>query len=524
MRVLKVYGPPGTGKTHHLIEEVKRYLLRYYPDEVGFFSYTRAAAGEAKRRAILAVECDPKELQWFGTLHSCAFRLLGLDRDEVMTDRKFYEFCKEIGIEAEEPRDEMIEKIEYYYDYFDFLNTKAEGNKILGIYNYAREKMVSYQDAYNSLAYLEGEIPDLLTFKYVIEKYEQYKHSQGLLDFVDFMERCIKENLSPDLKVVILDEAQDCSKLEFTFFKMIAANADEVIICGDDDQAIYDYKGVDPQDFINIEGKDLVLDTSYRVPIAIWKKAIQLIERNKMRKEKLYLPCGEIGEVKFVNSIDDIPFVELEGTTFVLARNWIWLKPLSEMLKYRGLLYNIAGFEQIYRQELRRAILCAWDMVQGKRVSGKSLKALFKFLPASPYLVRGAKSKAKSIKSEDSVGPDVYKPFFQNGVLERWVDPLKIIDDLKFQYKEHYKYVIKTQGIDILNEDPRINLGTIHWSKGQEADNVVLLPDQTYRTFRWGMIFPEAERRVFYVGITRAKQRLFILSPDNKYFFEELFW
>jgi len=67
---------------------------------------------------------------------------------------------------------------------------------------------------------------------------------------------------------------------------------------------------------------------------------------------------------------------------------------------------------------------------------------------------------------------------------------------------------------------PRIKISTIHGVKGGEADNVVVLTDLSYRVYQKYCTDPDDESRVFYVAVTRAKERLYIISPDTNMFFE----
>ena len=67
---------------------------------------------------------------------------------------------------------------------------------------------------------------------------------------------------------------------------------------------------------------------------------------------------------------------------------------------------------------------------------------------------------------------------------------------------------------DKFNEDnPRIVLSTIHKAKGGEADNVALFLESTKACCTMGD--PDGERRVFYVGATRAKENLHIIDPPS---------
>jgi len=73
---------------------------------------------------------------------------------------------------------------------------------------------------------------------------------------------------------------------------------------------------------------------------------------------------------------------------------------------------------------------------------------------------------------------------------------------------------------DIFKNKARIRLSTIHGIKGGESDNVVVISDISYRTWRKFNDEPDDEHRVFYVAVTRAKKNLFLLQPETKYSYE----
>ena len=68
-----------------------------------------------------------------------------------------------------------------------------------------------------------------------------------------------------------------------------------------------------------------------------------------------------------------------------------------------------------------------------------------------------------------------------------------------------------------LNEAPRITLSTIHGAKGGECENVVLLTDLSLNTMKAYEKNPDDENRLFYVGATRTKEHLHIISPKQEY-------
>jgi len=78
-----VLGPPGTGKTTTLLNKVDSYLKETDPDKIGYFAFTQKAAHEARDRAMKQFNYTEDDLPYFRTLHSLAFRKLGLKKDQL---------------------------------------------------------------------------------------------------------------------------------------------------------------------------------------------------------------------------------------------------------------------------------------------------------------------------------------------------------------------------------------------------------------------------------------------------------
>ena len=107
----------------------------------------------------------------------------------------------------------------------------------------------------------------LQQFKSIINGYEEFKtmelengqRTPDRLDFTDMVQRYITDGLVIPFKVLMVDEAQDLTPLQWDMVVKIAEAVDRVYIAGDDDQAIYEWNGADVNLFQTFPGKSLVL-------------------------------------------------------------------------------------------------------------------------------------------------------------------------------------------------------------------------------------------------------------------------
>ena len=99
MKTIKL-GPPGTGKTTTLLNLVDEFIQQgVRPKQIGYFSFTRKAATEAATRAADKFGLDVEnDLDNFRTLHSYAFRQLGMTKEKMMKTEDYKEFGQKCGI------------------------------------------------------------------------------------------------------------------------------------------------------------------------------------------------------------------------------------------------------------------------------------------------------------------------------------------------------------------------------------------------------------------------------------------
>ena len=127
-----VIGPPGTGKTTTLLNEVDKYLKQTDPNKIGYFSFTQKAAYEARDRAMDKFNYSEDDLPYFRTLHSLAFRRLGIKKENVMQRRHYEDLGKKINM--------RLDYNEYDKQYSGLFTT---GSDILRIIHLARLKGIT---------------------------------------------------------------------------------------------------------------------------------------------------------------------------------------------------------------------------------------------------------------------------------------------------------------------------------------------------------------------------------------------
>ncbi len=89
----------------------------------------------------------------------------------------------------------------------------------------------------------------------VSEQMDEYKASNLAVDFSDMIKNYVSIVQPPYLDLLIVDEAQDLTPLQWTMVEKMAKNAEEVLIAGDDDQAIHRWTGVDIDRFMKCSRK-----------------------------------------------------------------------------------------------------------------------------------------------------------------------------------------------------------------------------------------------------------------------------
>lgn len=491
-----ILGPPGTGKTTTLLRIVQDELTGGTPPErIGYFSFTRKAADEARDRAVEKFGLDKKRFRNFRTLHSLAFQSLGINKGEVFEGEKVHKFGDFIGMRmtgkfrTEEGTTAGFEK----------------GDRILFMENLARIRNIPLRQQYDE----NDDEQRWDEVKYVADSLAVYKDQWNLLDFTDMLVRFLKQDaFMPEMDVLIIDEAQDLSPIQWEVAKKLSLNARRYVIAGDDDQAIYRWAGADVDQFIGMTGDVRVLGQSYRVPLAVQKISDMAISRVKTRRKKVWKPREEIGVVD-KRHIEDIDFSK--GEILVLARNVVYLRQVEQRLKQIGYLYMFRDWPSV-SDSLRSAIV-EWTRVHkepGNTISVADAKLVHEFMSPGKGYKRGNKL-LPNFGAGDRISLDQWVE--HGGLQVRGKIWHEALDKLTLTEITYIRSCLRQK--EKLSQAPRIRLSTIHGAKGGEAPHVVIIPDIAPRTWKEYMDNPEDEARVWYVAATRAKERLTLTIPKS---------
>jgi len=516
MYVEKIIGPPGTGKTATLIERVEAELGNGVdPERLGYYSFTRAAARVAQQRAQAAFpDYSSDSFSHFRTLHSEAFRQLGLTKDMVMAGKNLREFSSAFGYEFSQSDEDV--NLEEHEGREAVLKTL--GDYLLFFINWRANLLLEFEPAYRDFWGLyQDSLPDGWSrevARLFEGRYRGYKEEKGLLDFNDMLTGVLEEGLQPALDVLIFDEAQDSSPLQYKVLDFWLQGVKRHYLAGDPDQCIYQWMGSDPDILMGRPCDRLTsLVQSFRVPRAVHRLAVGIIQTTTEYRPRP-VP-GEVSDLSLEGALGR--FSSLNGNTaFILVRNLYLLEDLINELYHWGIPFENLRGPAPFRGKTATKILITRKLFRGESIPAEDLWLLVKNIPQKPYFLRGFKAEVQSLAKEQprlSVGLRGIREYCLESFLG---DPIGALG-LSSQNQAYFKRVIKRYGEAVLLEKPQTIIGTIHSVKGMEADYVAVCPDMSKKTWFGWQRLPEEEKRVWYVAATRAKEGLFLLHPESEY-------
>ena len=523
----RIVGPPGTGKTTTLSRLIAKSCSQYGSEAVLVTSFTKAAARELVSRNL------PLNDDRIGTLHALCYRALErpklIDRELLKDWNASYPSMQfgGIGSNLDDP-------------YGDIESSGAkDGDGLLQELNRLRGLQVP---------------ADFWPIR--IQNFSQYwadfKDQTFTIDFTDLIARCVEERvpIPHESRVMFLDEVQDFSPLELSLARWWGSSCEELYLGGDDDQVLYRFKGAIPDAFMSPDlpaEQVTILAQSYRVPRAVHAAATAWVEQIENRIQKDYKPRdveGAVGQLDINYKWHETLKYRLEEwidagkTVAILASCSFFLDPVKHKLRDWGF-----PFWNPYRKTRgdwnpltgRSGTISASDRVRMYRkpvdeAGWWTYRELWEWagcLKAEDIFHRGAKTlMRRKAEGEETSGLAV-----EVDDLEQWfADPVAaekatagdvgwLQSNLLDTYRKPIGYacnILEARGPKALKDQPKITLGTVHSVKGGEASIVVLFPDLSPAGYQEWTTPGEARdsvRRMFYVGMTRAKEELYWAQP-----------
>lgn len=494
-----ILGPPGTGKTTKLLTLVEEFMDRGVPpDRIGYFSFTRQAAQEAIGRAVKRFRLSPKDLPYFRTLHSFAMLRCGINKKNVMTWKHYEDAANWLKIA---PFQELAPPIEGpYQDY-------GIGDRFLEVINMSRICLLPLREVYN-----RSSVPlttDWSKVDYVDRGLRAFKKAHDLYDFTDMLEMFVEQHLSPQFDVVFVDEVQDLSPLQWRMIDIIAQHSKQIIVAGDDDQAIYRWAGADVDYFIRLAGTQEVLGQSFRIPSSHHAISQLLIHRIQNRRRKEFRPRDEKGLVQWHRHSEEVNLDN--GDWLLLSRTRRGARQIEEEVRQRGLLYQFNLSSDVDSGAM--TAIRMWESLRrGELLTAAEVRHVYRHMRLGQQVERGHKT-LPGVDNDALLSIDQLTTDHGLRTTAPWDEALGAIKEEDARY---FRACIRRG--ERMDLRPRIRIATIHTAKGAEATNVMLLtdyPSKAVNSVRKGVHSEDDEARVFYVGLTRAKKELHLIHPMN---------
>jgi DNA helicase-2/ATP-dependent DNA helicase PcrA len=568
--VVRLFGGPGSGKTTALLDRVEELLEDETVDfrDVLVVSYTRAAAAEIRERLAERLDVTPRALQGnVCTMHAKAYELLNLSRGDVVGENDKEEFCDQFGIDFED---------EYEGSRRRSARSTTLGNKIIATSQWLQRTRRDVADWYDvpfkwddEEVRLPPEIDDNAQTgnKYTptwptdddrvdvpaaIRGWRTYKGDNELTGFADMLERVAQRSLLPNVDYLIIDEFQDITTLQYDVYEEWKPHMKRVLIAGDDDQVVYAWQGADPDLLLEEDvTQDEILPNSYRLPSRILNVVNREVRHIEKRQEKDLNPRKEGGRVEAVQNPSMFDLArnvigtvdQTDETVMVLFRARYQMFQFIDEFIDEGIPFSCLTDQRMWTDRLSQYVAGVEAVENDEPLTVLEARRLADMLADSAFGTGERDDFFDALEDieEDHEADDIAEIEIEPDVVTDHVpfvpDPASASDMLRKVTNFQERSVGAYFAGDYQGMDPdQVRLGTIHSAKGREADHVFVATDLTEKVVEQmaatvdqkGIEVPEVEeftkhtspvptltdneRRVFYVGMSRARERLVLME------------
>ena len=545
----------GSGKTRVLVTKVI-YLIKekkIRPSSIVMLTFTNKAAAEMKERISKQLGGEA-HIGFVGTYHSFCVRVLRQFWESAGLDKNFI-------IYDDSDQKTLIKQI---------ITDKKLEKKTPGYFSYyislAKNQMIAPESFLENFKFHQSAL--------VADVYFHYQKKLDTNHGVDFDDLLIKtvylfqkhkhviEYFQNKFQYFLVDEFQDTNLVQYLLTKLLAEKSKNITVVGDFSQSIYSWRGADITNLKKFEkdfdgSKTFYLEENYRSTQKILDFAFNIISKNSTHPILHLFTDNKPGEdVVFYqadNEQSEAIYVaeeivrlisinrDLEPPNFaILYRTNAQSRVLEEVLLRYGMPYILVGGTRFYeRKEIKdilaylKLLINPNESVSLERIKklGKNRFVKFKTLydemkdkleesPTEEIMEKLFESVGY-LKMFDSEDPDDFSRLENIKELKsvavsfpKLMDFLEQVALVESEYSQHEKET---------KDNRRLVLMTLHQAKGLEFDHVFivgveegLLPHSRSIDDQFQL---EEERRLFYVGITRAKKALYITNTRKRFIF-----
>jgi len=558
---------PGSGKTTTLVARLGYmiYVKGVRPEHILTVTYTNAATRDMKARFEKYFGGEYSDAVTFKTINSLCNEIIG-----------YYTYITG-GSSFELIEDNLPAIREIYISQTGNWPDEADLKEIQQQITYIKNMLLDKKQI-KAITVTE----DKISIENIYEQYCSRLSENRLMDFDDqmvFAFRILRKNsrvreyFKNRYRYLLVDEAQDTSKIQHYIIQMLAHGRNQLFMVGDEDQSIYGFRAAYPRALMEFEktykgGQVMLLETDYRSDGYIVKAAARFIKHNQNRYEKKMLPAKpetkpvtidsmEKRQQQYGRVINYLRSIYSGRQTAILYRNNDSALPYLYRLKKEGIPYNCKGMETTFFtgrtvRYITDLIKLSYDMVNTELFmstysktgcyitkkmaetavnmyeNGRSREGIWNCLE---LLVKEG-SRSRDIKSTASYirklktmsAPEALETIEFLIAGKRSIDTEKMYilkclaaEDMS---AEEFLNMLEELKYDIENKAPDygadVILSTIHSAKGLEYDNVIIA-DTIDGILPGSEADVEEERRLFYVGLTRARESMMILKYSDCY-------
>jgi len=383
----------GSGKTRSVIFRTA-YLInekKISSQNILVVTFTNKAANELKFRLKTTFKIDTYSL-WVGTFHSICARILRFENGAIPYNSNFTIYD---AVDTKSLLKKVYKKLEVDPKKFPF-------QRVISIISNQKNSLILPKDFF--LFNEENYFTETVHKIYV--EYQKILMENNGMDFDDLLmntalllhdNETIRQKYQQKFRYVMIDEYQDTNYAQFKIVNLIAKNHQNLCVVGDDDQAIYSWRGADIKNILNFE-KDyknvftVKLEQNYRSPQSILDAANCLIKNNYSRHQKALWSDiqsnTKVELIEYKTERDEADFVVQKISGFsdnlnecvILYRTNAQSRVFESAFMRKNIRYQVVGGVNFYQRKEIKDIL-AYLKVFVNSQDNESLMRIMNFPP-----------------------------------------------------------------------------------------------------------------------------------------------